>query len=177
MTIKTKTDWTKLPSYTFPLRGMVQPKEICAVMKKLGIDKYIYEIRSNLTVKYGMSADKEKFYGARMYRQLGHLDSWGNAKLTGRNGEEFLDIDAEFKKRYGTNIDHNDVIVTVWSFDSYAWRTLDERKEMIEAESYLISQYEMIHQEKPVGNLFDESFWIDKTAPIASVWNNMFEGN
>jgi len=170
-----KTDWSKLTPYTFPLRGMTQPKEICEVMKQLGIDRYIYEIRSNLTIKYGMSADKEKFYGARMYRQIGHLDSWGSAKLTGANGEDFVKINNEFRNRYGADIDHNDITITVWGFDSYPWRTLNTRKELIEAESYLISQYEMIHQEKPVGNLFDESFWADKTAPISSVYNNMFE--
>lgn len=170
-----KTDWTKLTPYTFPLRGMIRPVEICAVMKRLGIDRYIYEIRSNITIKYGMSADKEKFYGARMYRQIGHLSSWGGNKLLGRNGEDFVTIDNEFKNRYGANINHNDIVITVWGFDSYPWRTLNKRKELIEAESYLISQYEMIHQEKPVGNLFDESFWGDKTAPISSVYNSMFE--
>ena len=168
------TDWSKLTPCTFPLKGMTQPKEICDAMKQLSIDKYIYEIRSNITIKYGMSADKEKFYGARLYRQLGHLNSWGSSKLVGRNGEEFLDIDNEFKNRYGNYIDHKDVIITVWSFDSYPWRTLNERKELIEAESYLISQYEMIHKEKPLGNLFDESFWCNKTAPIKSVFDNLF---
>jgi len=170
-----KTDWTKLTPYTFPLKGMTQPKEICAVVKQLGIDKYIYEIRNNITIKYGMSADNEKFYGARIYRQLGHLSSWGNYKLTGLNGIEFLDIAAEFKNRYGSNIDHKDVLITVWGFDTYPWRTISVRKELIEAESYLIRQYEMIHQEKPVGNLFDESFWENKSAPIKSVYDSMFE--
>lgn len=170
-----KTDWTKLTPYTFPLDGMTKPKEICEVMKQLGIDRYIYEIRSNITIKYGMSADKEKFYGARMYRQIGHLDSWGSSKLAGANGSDFVKINNEFKNRYGSDINHNDIIITVWGFDSYPWRTLNKRKELIEAESYLISQYEMIHQEKPVGNLFDESFWADKTAPLVSVYNNMFE--
>jgi hypothetical protein len=170
-----KTDWSKLTPYSFPLRGMTKPKEICAIMKTLGIDKYIYEIRCNSTVKFGMSADSEKFHGARVYRQVGHLHSWGNSKLVGENGKEFLDIDAAFKRKYGSNIDHNDIIITVWVFDNYPWRTLNVRKELIEAESYLISQYEMIHQEKPVGNLFDESFWADKAAPIKSVYDNMFE--
>jgi len=170
-----KTDWSKLTPYSFPLKGMTQPKEICAVMKQLRIDKYIYEIRSNITIKYGMSADKEKFYGARIYRQVGHLDSWGSSKLVGRNGEDFVTINNEFKIRYGNNINHNDIIVTVWGFDNYPWRTLNVRKELIEAESYLINQYEMIHQEKPVGNLFDESFWENKTAPIRSVYDSMFE--
>ena len=170
-----KTDWTKLTPYTFPLRGMTQPKEICAVMKSLGIDKYIYEIRNNITIKYGMSADNEKFHGARLYRQIGHLHSWGNSKLVGENGKEFLDIDTEFKNRYGSNIDHKDVLITVWGFDTYPWRTLNVRKELIEAESYLISQYEMIHQEKPVGNLFDESFWENKSAPIKAVYDSIFE--
>ena len=170
-----KTDWTKLTPYTFPCRGMTQPKEICAVMKQLGIDKYIYEIRDNVTVKYGMSADKEKFYGARLYRQLGHLDSWGSYKLTGSNGIEFVDINEAFKDRYGSYIDHNNVVITVWGFDSYPWRTINIRKELIEAESYLISQYEMIHQEKPVGNLFDESYWADKAAPLKSVWDTFIE--
>jgi len=170
-----KTDWTKLTPYSFPLKGMVRPKEICDVMKGLGIDRYIYEIRSNVTVKYGMSADKEKFYGARMYRQIGHLDSWGMWKLSGPNGSDFVEIDQAFKERYGKNIDHNDIVITVWGFDSYPWRTLNARKELIEAESYLISQYEMIHQEKPVGNLFDESYWENKAAPIKTVFDKMFE--
>lgn len=144
-------------------------------MKQLGIDKYIYEIRDNVTVKYGMSADKEKFYGARLYRQLGHLDSWSSYKLIGLNGIEFVDINEAFKDRYGSYIDHNNVVITVWGFDSYPWRTINIRKELIEAESYLISQYEMIHQEKPVGNLFDESYWADKAAPLKSVWDTFIE--
>jgi hypothetical protein len=105
---------------------------------------------------------------------VGHLASWGTAKIVGNNGKPFLDIDAEFKNRYGANIDHKDIIVTVWGFDNYPWRTINFRKELIEAESYLISQYEMVHQEKPVGNLFDESYWNNKTAPLKSVWDNIF---
>lgn len=169
------TDWSKLTPYTFPLRGMTQPKEICGVMKSLGIDKHIYEIRSHVTVKYGMSADRQKFYGARIYRQIGQLASWGIAKLTGPNDRTFLLTDAEFKKRYGSHIDHNDVIVTVWGFDSYPWRTMNKRKELAEAESQLITQYETMYQEKPVGNLFDESYWANKAAPISSVFASMFE--
>ena len=38
-----KTDWAKLTPYTFPLKGMTKPTEICDVMKQLGIDKYVYE--------------------------------------------------------------------------------------------------------------------------------------
>ena len=177
MEIEMKTDWSKLTPYTFPLKGMKRPKEICAVMKQLGIDKYIYEIRNNHTIKYGMSADKEKFYGARIYRQVGHLNSWGSAKLRGSNGLPFLEIDAEFKNRYGANINHEDIIVTVWGFDNYPWRTINFRKELSEAESYLINQYEMVHHEKPVGNLFDESHWNNKAAPLKSAWDNNFEEN
>jgi hypothetical protein len=170
-----KTDWAKLTPYTFPLKGMTKPTEICDVMKQLGIDKYVYELRNNHTIKYGMSADNEKLHGARIYRQVGHLASWGTAKIVGNNGKPFLDIDAAFKNRYGANINHEDIIVTVWGFDNYPWRTVNIRKELIEAESYLISQYEMVHQEKPVGNLFDESFWNNKTAPLKLVWDNIFE--
>ena len=113
--------------------------------------------------------------GERIYRQIGHLDSFGANKLIGANGCEFLDINQKFKDKYGNDIDHNGITITIWSFDNYNFRTLDRVKEIIDAETELIETYETHYGELPIGNIDDNKLWKGKYAPIKSAYETFIE--
>jgi hypothetical protein len=172
-----KTKWNEVSIAVVNVNGMVKPYDICDTIKNLNIDKCLYEIRvGSITIKYGETADSNKYtYGDRIYRQIGHLSSWGAGTIYGPNGDEMNDYNAKFKEIYGYDIDHKDITIVIYSFDNYTWRTTDPVKELRAAESYLISRYEAQHGIKPIGNKRDEVIYVHQTAPLASVVSEMFE--
>lgn len=170
-----KTDWTCTKVYNITLNGIVYPWEIIDLVKKLGINSYVYEIKhNNVTIKYGMSAAGTTQKGERVYRQIGHLNSFGQNKLVGPNGSEFLDIDEKYKNKYHHSIDHNNISITIWSFDNYNYRTIDTVKEIIDAETELIETFKNHYGELPIGNIDDNKLWRRKSAVRRDVYENLF---
>lgn len=171
-----KTDWSRVKCYSFPLKGMTNPTDIMKVMKRLGIKKYIYEIRcENITIKYGMSDPNTTQPGERIYRQIGHLDSWGpSVKLYGQNGQEFILINDEFKQLYGHDMLHTNIVVSVWDFDNYPFQTINTFKEVNSAEIELIENFNKIYGELPIGNVDDGTLFYKKSAPLKIVYESLF---
>jgi hypothetical protein len=170
------TDWTKTKTYIISLRGITEPWEIIEKFKQLGIKKHTYQIiYKGYTLKFGMSSAMTTQEGERTYRQIGHLDSFKNKKITGPNGSEFLDVVEKFKTKYGIDIDHNDITIIIWSFDHYDFRTIDMFKEVLDAETELIENYKKLYGELPLGNIDDNKLWRGKTAPRKDVCDNLFD--
>lgn len=115
--------------------------------------------------------------GERIYRQIGHLDSFQNNKISGPNGSEFLEINEDYKQRYYEEIDHNNILVIIWSFDQYTFRTVDTVKEILDAEAELIKNYELKYGTLPIGNVDDGSLFRRKAAPIKDVYESIFEAS
>jgi hypothetical protein len=171
-----KTDWTSTKVYNISLNGVFEPWEIIKLIKQLGIKSYVYEIKhNNVTIKYGMSDASTTQKGERVYRQIGHLDSFGANKLVGPNGSEFLDINKDYKYKYGCDIDHNNISITIWSFDNYNYRTIDTVKEIIDAETELIETFKNHYGELPIGNIDDNRLWKRKSAPRKDVCDALFD--
>lgn len=170
------TNWNNTKVYTIPLKGLSHPWEIVNLIKQLGIRKYVYAIMyNNIVVKYGMSDANTTKSGERIYRQVGHLDSFGPNKIVGPNGSEFVDINQRFKDKYTADIDHNGMSITVWSFDNYNFRTMDTVKEITDAESELIETYKNHYGDLPIGNKDDNKFWKRKVAVSRSVYESIFD--
>jgi hypothetical protein len=170
------TDWTQVKCYSFPLKGMIDPSEIMQVVKQLNIKKYTYEIRcDNITIKFGMSDAETTQLGERMYRQIGHLDSWGSSKIHGQNGDEFLDTNEIFKNLYNRSMDHNNIVIYIWDFDNYPFVTINSSMEINNAECELIESYTNTYGELPIGNIDDGNLFRKKSAPLKSVFERMFE--
>lgn len=166
------TDWSKVPHYTITCSTMTKPTEICDAMKKLGIDRYVYEIRhDNITVKYGMSNDNCPLHGERLYRQIGKLFSWGRSRLLGPNDITFEYVDDDYMKKYGSYMDHKNISITVWDFTNYPFQTLDEDTEILRAEKELIDFYNKFHNTIPLGNNYDMDF----VSRIYTIRKDLFE--
>jgi hypothetical protein len=171
-----KTDWASTKVYNVSLNGITDPWEIINKIKQLNIKSYTYEIRhKNTTINYGMSDATTTQQGERIYRQIGHLDSFKNKKLVGPNGSEFLEINKKYKNKYGVDIDHNDITIIIWCFDNYNFRTLDSVKEIMDAETELIDTYKNQYGELAIGNIDDNKLWRRKSAPRKDVWSSIFE--
>jgi hypothetical protein len=155
---------------------MTSPREIIVIMKKLKISRYVYEIKfKGMTVKYGMSDAETTYPGERLYRQIGHLESWGNQKINGPNGSEFEEISHNFYVKNNLKLDHNDITVSIWNFDNYTFKTTNPTMEINIAEEYLIKNYEKIYNEKPIGNIDDGTSFKKRSAPLAHVWGVFFD--
>jgi hypothetical protein len=174
--ITRQTNWNATQIYQFPLKGLLEPSEIMSIVKRLGVSKGTYEIRhENHTVKYGMTDASTTQHGERIYRQIGHLDSWGAYKLIGGNGSEFLFYNKEYKNRYSTGMNHNNIVVTLWSFDNYPFQTINTTSEIQSAEIELIENHKKFYGEYPIGNIDDGYQFHKKFAPIKSVFESLFD--
>jgi hypothetical protein len=175
---KRQTNWNATKTYQFPLKGLTEPSEIMSIVKQLNIKKYVYEVRHDShTIKFGMSDASTTQDGERIYRQIGHLDSWGLNKLLGGNGSEFLTYNQNYKNRYTIDIDHNNIVIILWSFDNYTFQTINTTSEIQSAEIELIEAHEKFYQEKPIGNIDDGYRFHKKVAPIKSVFESIFDDN
>jgi hypothetical protein len=167
-----ETKWNKLPRHAFSCRGFIKPADICYEFKKRLIDKYVYEIKhDNITIKFGMSDDKQPMPGSRVYRQVGKLYSWKN-RLLGPNDETFEAIDDEYNRLYGHRMDHNQVSIVVWDFTHYPYQSFSPKFEIYKAEQELIEVYAKYNNgQKPFGNYYDMDAYKNKYLPH----NNLFE--
>lgn len=172
----TDTQWDLVPKYTFGLSGMTKPTQIIEYLKNLGIKHYLYAIfYKNRTVKIGMSLGGTTRDGERLYRQLGHLDSWGQHCIIGANGIEFHAICQHLELLHGGPVDHNDITVYIWDFTNYPWTTINKQYELEKAEQYLIRNYKLLYGELPIGNLYDYNPFGKKSAPNAQVYHTLFQ--
>jgi hypothetical protein len=131
---------------------MLRPLEIT----QLGIEAkaYFYAIYCrNRLVKYGISYnDNEIYWLCRLYRQIGHLASFGKYRLEGDNDIRFRDTERQFEQQYGMELDHNDVTVELELFDHYLFETAKPRTELENYESLKIQTYVERYGFLPPGN-------------------------
>jgi hypothetical protein len=172
--MKTNTNWAKTKRYSIALAPMSHSTDIIKEFKNLGIKSYIYEIRcSNITVKIGMSDAATTDLGERVYRQVGHLNSW-DKPLTGRNGEDFEIINETYKQVYSCEMDHKNITVNIWSFDNYKFLTTTPDVELENAEWELIETHRIIYGKLPIGNL-NHRARPRREGPSQDIVNKLFE--
>ena len=153
-----KTQWETIPTYIINVSGLRDPYEICHILKSYNTDKYLYRIKyKGIVIKYGMSADRSKSFGERVYRQLAHSASWGELRNTGSSGADFRIIEEDFFNLYGISIDKDHLEVKIWDVTNYEFLSTNPRNEIIRMENELIEKHISVTGEKPIGNINDEA--------------------
>jgi hypothetical protein len=158
-----KIQWDEIPCYYIMGNELVTPYDICNIMKKNGTRKYVYRVTlvgknglPNLIIKYGMSADNSRNYGERIYRQIAHSRSWGDQRLRGSSGADWIIIEDDVLEKFDITIDYKDIIITIFDLTNYPFVLQDEWLEVNKIESHYIKEYTRIFGSKPIGNLNDE---------------------
>ena len=171
-----RTKWDLIPIHNMDVATMPDAYEISRIMKTLEIDWYVYAIiyKKSILIKYGMSADNSWNYGERLYRQIGHIQTWGDKVLTGSSGADWLQTEIDFTKLHGTNIDHNHITLKIYNLTNYPFEGIDSRKEIESIESELINNHVKMFGEKPIGNIHDEANALNQPIITKEVINNLF---
>ena len=150
-----------VPKHTIEYGQYLNPDSVLSFFRDRCITKYIYCIKyKGIVLKYGMSCPKSgrTYPGERVYRQLAHCYSWGEARIRGSSGADWIYIEEDFKKLYGTDIDHKDITVVVWDFSNFEFMSYRPALEIKKIESSLIEQYTKLVGERPIGNLENEVY-------------------
>lgn len=174
--MKININWKNIPTHTIDIGELDSPYDICLTMKFLQIDWYVYRIMfKGIVIKFGMSADKSRSYGERIYRQIGHSKSWGSKRLYGSSGSDWRVIEEDFYDLYGYPIDKNFIKIKVWDLTNYPFETLNPYNEVLAIESSLIQQYNEVCGEKPIGNIHDDENIFRRPSINKSTWNDLFQ--
>lgn len=168
-------NWNSIPRYTLNINELADPYDICRFMSKRKIDKYLYRIKyKGIVLKFGMSSDNSKNYGERLYRQIGHDQTWPKP-LNGPSGADWLIIERDFSKKYGIQVTKDHLEVEVWDLTNYEFKSLTPRDEILRLESELISMYVSIVGEKPIGNIYDDESVFRRGMISVSLFERYFE--
>jgi len=169
-------NWDIIPTYKIEVTDLSSAYDISSYMKDMRVDKYLYMIKFNGTViKYGMSADNSVNYGERLYRQIGHSESWGSSRLTCTSGEDWRDIEEKFKNIYGIPLDKDSLSIKVWDVTKYPFQTIDTDNEIKYMESTLIDRYRLAVGETPIGNINDGRSKLQRPVVLKNTWDGLFE--
>ena len=153
-----RTNWEIIPTYILNVADLQDPYDICHFMKKHNIDWYLYRVKyKGIVLKFGMSADRSRNFGDRVYRQIAHAESWNDLRNTGSSGADWRIIEEDFYNLYGIKIDKNHLEIKIWDLTNYPWFSTVPRNEVIRMENELIEEYTKIVGEKPIGNINDEA--------------------
>jgi len=161
------------PVTVFDCRDMESPLEITK-LKNIKTKVYLYTIYCrNRLVKYGISyGNNEPISLERIYRQLGHLTSFGEYRHTGSSGIQFRETEQSFLKQYGIELNHNDVTVELEMFDGYPF-VIESKMELENYESSKIQAFVQRYGFKPPGN--DRILNHNRSAISPTAFNNLFE--
>lgn len=171
-----KIDWSVIPTYSIDVSKLNDPYDICKMMRKAKIDKYVYEIMwKGIVIKYGMSADNSRAYGERLYRQIGHSKSWGAKRLVCSSGSDWRIIEEDFFNMYGFDLDKDQLRIKLWDATSYPFETINPWDEVYFMEQELIRKYKEVVGTKPIGNINDDRNIIYKSHIKKSTWERCFE--
>lgn len=173
-----KFDWNSFPLYHIDCSDLNEPSDICEFFKKNKIDKYVYTVlyKDMIIVKIGMSAAKSKsrLWGERVYRQLAHAYSWGESKIEGSSGADWLVIERAFERKYKVKLDHRKLTIAIWDVTNYDFQSLSPFKEVEAMESEKINDHINLYGDKPIGNINDEASKRDRSFVVKKVYNNIF---
>lgn len=174
--MKINTDWAIIPTHNINVKELECPYDLSLFMKSHKIEKYLYQIMyKGIVIKYGMSADNSRNYGERIYRQIGHLRSWGAQRLNGSSGSDWRIVEEDFETLYNMSIDKDHVKIKIWDLTDYPFTTINPWNEVLVLESQLIARYVEAVGEKPIGNINDEANAIRRPAIQTSTWVKLFE--
>ena len=160
------------PVTVFDCRGMIRPLEITKLKIKTKVYFYTIYCRNRL-VKYGISyGNNEPISLDRIYRQLGHLSSFREHRLTGNSDITFRETEQSFLKQYGIELDHNDVTVELEMFDGYPF-VIKPKMELENYESSKIQAFVQRYGFRPPGN--PKILNHNRSAISPTAFNNLFE--
>lgn len=144
------------------IKDLSRPSDISKVIEKLRAGSYCYAFKHNrVIIKIGMSKDKSKMWGERLYRQIANLPGWPTIPVSSC-GKDIIEAVENFEQQTGTTVHKDDCTVEIW---------LPEETALI-TESNLLSQYEKLHSCLPPGNFKDTRVksWVSKKH-----FSNLFE--
>ena len=90
-----------------------------------------------------------------LYRQIGHCKSWGTKRIWGANGADLIAVNELWNNVYKADINHKDLILTVFDLSHYTFVSTNQRAEIFAIEESLISKFEQRYNRKPIGNLLE----------------------
>ena len=176
--MKVIKDWQQFArKHEIDLSKINDPCEIADLFRKYSIEKYVYRIKyKGLVLKFGMSSPKAYTArnGDRLYRQIGHVSSWGTRRLTGSSGADFRIIEEDFENCYGHKLDYKFMSATIWDLTNYPFQTIEPDKEVNAVENQLIEDYVQVVGEKPIGNINDESIVKRRSAVPIVIMDSLF---
>lgn len=171
-----KIDWSIIPTYNIDVSKLSSAYDICKLLGKAKIDKYVYEIMwKGIVIKYGMSADNSRAYGERIYRQIGHSKSWGDKRLVCASGADWRIIEEDFKNLYGMELEKDFLKIKIWDVTNYPFVSINPWDEVYAIEQELIRKYKEVVGSKPIGNINDDRNIIYKAHIKKSTWDQYFE--
>lgn len=177
----TDIKWNRVPVYHIICSNLKTPRCIVDFFTSKKIDYYIYEISTIIDgkfvlIKYGMSADNGRDFGDRVYRQIAHCKSWGDLRILGSSGADFVVINELFREQYNFDLDHRNCLIKVYDFTNYPFRSFDYRTEIIQIEEAMIYDYECKNGQKPIGNILEKYSYKDRAIIEKSVLQRIFTG-
>lgn len=138
----------KNPTIVIDLSQLGDYSDILSIMSKHRIENYVYEfIMASETIKFGYSADKQRHYGERIYRQSGNLEGWSKRKLQGGNGMDMRIIDEDYFSKYGIRLNRNHMQIAVVNMTGHS-KVDCENLERSLIDSYIQNN----HGQAPIGN-------------------------
>ena len=171
-----KIDWNIIPTHSINVGKLADPYDICHLLKQHKINKYVYRIMyKGIVLKYGMSADRSRNYGDRLYRQIAHSESWGARRNNGSSGADWRIIETDFENLYGFKIDKAHVTIKIWNMSNYPFVSIDPWTEVYYTEQTLIENYSTIVGEKPIGNINDDANYKRKGHIRRDTFGGLFE--
>jgi hypothetical protein len=178
--MKFNINWQTIKQHTIDVSAMSAPIEIQHYFAKHKIEKYVYRIKyKDIVIKFGMSAPKARSAepGDRLYRQIAHIKSWGNQRIRGSSGADWVYIEEDFKNSYTHSIDHKFVTIQIYDFTNYTFESIKPDYEVYYAEQLLINQYATLVGNKPIGNVNDETTMArfqHKSFIKVDLWDSIF---
>jgi hypothetical protein len=168
-------EFENIPKFTIKLKDMVDPINISHEFRNNKITGgYVYRIMyKGIVIKFGMSNTKEPTPGDRVYSQLGRVKSFG-VPLRRGIGNDFADIMEDFRNLYGFELDHNDIVLTIWDFTNYKYHSVKPEDELRKFEAGLIRRYIESVGERPIGNLRVETAALNKKFVTTDIMQNLF---
>lgn len=171
-----KTNWKIIPTHQIDVAKLNDPYDICHLLKQHKVSKYVYRIKyKGIVLKYGMSADRSRNYGDRLYRQIAHAESWGPRRNNGSSGADWRIIESDFEQLYGFKLDKAHLTIKIWNMAGYPFVSIDPAKEVYHAEQELIENYLTIVGEKPIGNINDDANYKRKGHIRKDTFGGLFE--
>jgi hypothetical protein len=171
-----KINWNSIPTHCIDVGKLLDPYDICHLLKQHKVSKYAYRIMyKGIVIKYGMSADNSRNYGDRLYRQIAHAESWGAKRNNGSSGADWRIIESDFEKLYGFKISKDYITIKIWNMSNYSFVSFDPWTEVYYVEQTLIESYNTIVGEKPIGNINDDSNYKRKGHIRKDTFGGFFE--